>query len=205
MGSLLAPAKSGIIFIGILIGQVGRGPFLVPVMLLASPPATSLLNPTISLHQFPRSCYFPGTRFEGHTEPACVSLGKVGTHTISQVLARGVTRLVSGGSRRPTAGNPLSGERQIQGSHEILESRNCDLEAGAASTCACQSDGSHTDMKAGGCPSERSAFIRHINLPVSSSNPGWPLLCQPNGLRLPTVWGAMSQAIVGYDLPALRM
>ena len=61
--------------------------------------------------------------------------------------------------------------------------------------------GSHTDMKAGGCPSERSAFIRHINLPVSSSNPGWPLLCQPNGLRLPTVWGAMSQAIVGYDQP----
>ena len=89
MGSLLAPAKSGIIFIGILIGQVGRGPFLVPVMLLASPPATSLLNPTISLHQFPRSCYFPGTRFEGHTKPACVSLGKVGAHTISQVLAGG--------------------------------------------------------------------------------------------------------------------
>ena len=62
MGSLLAPAKCGIIFIGILIGQVGRGSFLVPMILLASPPA-KVLNPTISglfFTNFPACCYFPG-------------------------------------------------------------------------------------------------------------------------------------------------
>ena len=66
---------------------------------------------------------------------------------------------------------------------------------------ACQSDGlSHEGWRLEMVWKRARAFIRHINLPVSFSSPGWPTLCQPNGSRLPTLWGAMSQGIVGRDL-----
>ena len=41
------------------------------------------------------------------------------------------------------------------------------------------------------------AFIRHpANLPFPPLPRDGPPLCQPNGRRLPTVWGAMSQGVV---------
>ena len=94
MGSLLAPAKCGIIFIGILIGQVGRDPFLVP-----------LLRPGLKSHNF-WSLYssFPGCHFPGTTRVMYTSLWR------SHYLGSGwkAEPLVSGGSRHPRASNPLS-------------------------------------------------------------------------------------------------
>ena len=93
--------------------------------------------------------------------------------------------------------------RQIHGSHEILGSRNRDVDSTLwkASEHLCMSIRHRATLT----PIERSlesticgrAFIRHpANLPFPPLPRDGPPLCQPNGRRLPTVWGAMSQGVV---------
>ena len=93
--------------------------------------------------------------------------------------------------------------RQIHGSHEILGSRNRDVDstlwkASEAPVHVNQTPSdSHTNRTKSGIDDLWPGFHSPpCQPPISSSSPGWPPLCQPNGRRLPTVWGAMSQGVV---------
>ena len=131
------------------------------------------------------------------------------THTISNVLAGVVTRsqpLVSGGNSEQSIVRRVEANSWIPRNPRIQELRFGSSRAPAPrvnQTLTPRYEGWWVCRLKDRIRGGQAAFIRHINLPVSSSSPGWPLLCQPNGRQPANRMGSNESGYCRVDQPSL--